>query len=424
MTYPEPERTFVEEPRFLGDGFRVEPDFRDESGAPEYDPDPIGRYPGLGLEPPPRRAVTAAELDDVFDDPEHGEPGRDRLGVHWAWEAILLLALSSVTFALVNGHTGALDTAHIRNLMITATVLGLIALGAGLTLRAGAVNVAIGPTMVVSGLYFGAHGKDGFLTAAGICLLIALSIGIVIALVVVCLHVPGWAASLGAFFGLQIWITHLPSVAILSTRYDPARQGYYWFGAFAFLAVLGGVLGAIRPIRRAVGRFRPVADPADRRGMPAAVLTGLAIVASSLLAGLAGIASTMQNGQFASQDGLVLSGTAIAIALLAGTSAYGRRGGVFGTVLATSLFVLVGYYATVAKYHVDPMALIAGAIGIGLIVTRVVETAGRPRRSTDSDDDSPTSWLGRQQGSWANQLPARTANVDWVDSTDERWGTR
>lgn len=264
MTYPEPDRTFGEESRFLGEGFRVEPDFRNESGAPEYHPDPTSRYTPLAIESSTRRAVTPAELDDVFDDPEHGEPGRDRMGVHWTWEAILLLAVAGVTLAMVSSRSGVLDTPHIRSLMISATILGLLALGAGLTLRAGAVNVAIGPTMVVSGLYFGVHDKDGFFAAAGVALLIALGIGVAIALVVAGLHVPGWAASLGAFFGIQLWIANMPASAILTTRYNPAHQGYYWFGCFAFLSVLGGVLGALRPIRRAVGRFRSVADPAGK----------------------------------------------------------------------------------------------------------------------------------------------------------------
>ena len=44
----------------------------------------------------PGRAASAeapaTALDNVFDDPTHGEPGRDRLGVHVAWELVLLIA--------------------------------------------------------------------------------------------------------------------------------------------------------------------------------------------------------------------------------------------------------------------------------------------------------------------------------------------
>ncbi len=53
--------------------------------------------------PPVPRAVTAAELDGVFDDPIHGEPGRDRFAVHVAWEIVLLVA--AVAMALQLNHS-------------------------------------------------------------------------------------------------------------------------------------------------------------------------------------------------------------------------------------------------------------------------------------------------------------------------------
>jgi ribose/xylose/arabinose/galactoside ABC-type transport system permease subunit len=236
-------------------------------------------------------------------------------------------------------------------------------------------------------------------------------------------HVPGWAASLAAFFGIQVWISFFPTSAVLSTRYDATGQGYYWFGGFALLAVLGGALGMARPVRRSLGRMRPVGDPADRRGTSAAVVTGLAIVASALMAGIAGIASTMQLGETSSSDGVVLTGIGVGIALVGGTSAFGRRGGVFGTLLATALFALADRYVYLHSWRAGEVMLVGVALGVGVLVTRLVEASGRPRR--DGAVDGRTSWVNRQQGSWASQLPARrTDEPTWVDAGDERWGAR
>jgi ribose/xylose/arabinose/galactoside ABC-type transport system permease subunit len=431
MTYPDPDRSS----RFVGEGFRVEPDFRQASGSPEgypeddLDPDteyaPVPATLALGAGPAAaRRAVTAAELDGVFDNPAHGEPGRDRFAVHLLWEAVLLVGAAAMAYAVIHSQSGSLSGVNLRNVMISATIVGLLGLGAGATLRAGAVNLAIGPIMVLSALYFGAHADDGFYQAAGIALLIALACGVAIALAVALLQVPGWAASLAAFFGIAVWVSHMPSVAVLSTRYDAAGQGYYWFGGFAIIALVGSVLGAVRPIRRAIGRLRPVSDPADRRGTTAAVVTGLAIVASALLAGLAGIGSTMQVGSVTSTDGVAWTGTAIAIALLGGTSAFGRRGGIFGTLLATALFALADDYVTLNRWRAGDVIVIAIAFGVGVMVTRLVESTGRPRKGGE-EMDGATSWLGRQQGSWANELPARPSDEPtWVDASDERWGAR
>lgn len=426
MTYPSSDRPS----RFVGEGFRVEPEFRQASGSPEGFPesDLPAEDPYAALDPAPTipttpRAVTAAELDGVFDNPEHGEPGRDRFAVHVIWEIVLLVAGAAVAFELTSSRHGSLSGSNLRTVMVTATIIGLLALGAGITLRAGAVNLAIGPIMVVSGLYFGDHANHGFYPAAGIALLIAFISGLAIALVVGVFHVPGWAASLGAFFGMQVWMTFFPGSTVLTTRYDAVGQGYYWFGGFALLAVIGGVLGMVRPIRRSIGRMRPVGDPADRRGTPATVVTGLAIVGSALLAGVAGIGATMEAGGAATNDGALLTGTGVAIALLAGTSAFGRRGGLFGTLFATVLFALADRYVEIHNWRGGNVIVIASALCIGVLVTRLVESAGRPRR--DGGVDGATSWINRQQGSWANQLPARPADeTTWVDASDERWGTR
>jgi len=416
-----------------GEGFRVEPEFRQASGSPEGYPesdveaeDPYAPFATpLAASPAPTpvpRAVTAAELDGVFDDPDHGEPGRDRFAVHVAWEIVLLVAAAAMALQLNHSQSGSLSGVNLRSLMVSATIFGLLGLGAGLTMRAGAVNLAIGPIMVVSALYFGAHANKGFYPAAGTALVIALICGLAIALVVSVFHVPGWAASLGALFGIQVWISFLPISSSLTTRYDAAGQGYYWFGGFALLAVIGGALGAVRRIRRSIGRNRPVTDPADRRGTPAAVITGLAIVASALMAGLAGIGTTMQTGSASADDGVLATGVGVGIALLAGTSAFGRRGGIFGTLFATALFALADRYVIVHAWRAGEVVVIAIMFGVGVIVTRLVEAAGRPSRGGGSDGG--TTWLNRQQGSWANQLPARSTDPTWVDASDERWGAR
>jgi ribose/xylose/arabinose/galactoside ABC-type transport system permease subunit len=416
MTYPDSDRPS----RFVGEGFRVEPDFRQASGSPEGYPeeDDFAPPPQLALSAAPR-ALTAAELNSAFDDPNHGDPGRDRLGVHVMWEFVLLIAGAGVAWALVSGHRGALSGNSLRDLMVSATIVGLLALGAGVTMRAGAVNLAIGPIMVVSGLYFGQHTSSGFYQAAGVALAIALGCGLVIALIVTIFHVPGWAASLAAFFGIQVWLTYFPSVAPLSTRYNADAQGYYWFGVFAGLALIGGILGAIRPIRRAVGRFRPIADPADRRGVPAAVITGLAIVGSALLAGLAGIATGMRQGLVSNNDGVVLTGIALGVALLGGTSAFGRRGGIAGTLLAAALFTLANQYVYVHEWRAGELTLIAVTLAVGVLVTRLIERLGRPR----GDIEGPTTWV--TPSSWTRELTARPSEEPtWVDASDERWGAR
>src|SRR5207249_3254346 len=119
-----------------------------------------------------------------------------------------------------------------------------------------------------------------------------------IAVAVVGLHVPAWAASLGAGLAIMVWIDSRSGAFQLPNGvYQPKDQAVYWFGGFVLLAFLGGALGSVRGIRRGVGRFRPVGDPAYRRGGGAAAVSVLVLLGSSALAAVAGVLLALQAGR-------------------------------------------------------------------------------------------------------------------------------
>jgi ribose/xylose/arabinose/galactoside ABC-type transport system permease subunit len=440
--------------RFRGEpGFRDEPDFR-VTGVPEdaptlggtssssiYSP---GSYPVSDYGPSPsesslgmsgrRAAPSPAQLDEVFDDPEHGEPGRDRMAVHAIWEVILLLAAAAVIFLLRDTEPAALRGAALQDLLLLAAEIGVVAVAVGLSLRAGAVNLAVGPIAYGAALFFADNSDGGLAVTAGITALLALGVGAAIAVVVTAFHVPSWAASLAAALGLLVWVQQHRPEQVVNGAYDPSAHAWYWFGGFAALALLGGLLGMFKPIRRAVGRFRPVADPARRRGGAAAVLTALAIVGSSILAAGGGVLIALDSRSVSpAADGLALTGVALGAALLGGTSAFGRRGGILGTVLAVVLIVAVVRFAAAEGRALNQLAVAAVTIAVGLIVTRLVEAFGRPRTAIEHDDEpewtpgtnamgGDTGWSSSRTGGWTSQLPARTTDEGW--GVQERWGTR
>ncbi|MDG6100710.1 ABC transporter permease [Dactylosporangium aurantiacum] len=453
--------------RFRGEpGFREEPDFR-SGGVPEdaptlgvsnqsvYTPGSYSASPDYSVPPTEstlglaaRRATpSAAQLDDVFDDPEHGEPGRDRLAVHVLWEMVLLLATASLLFLLRDARPEALRGAELESLLLAGAELGLVAIAMGLTLRAGAANLAIGPIAYASALFFADNSDRGLAMTAGITALVALGVGVVIAVLVVGFHVPGWAASLGVALALMAWIADQNAEKVVQGAYDPHDHALYWLLAVVALGAVGSAVGLIRPVRRAVGRFRPVADPARRRGGGAATITGLAIAGSALLASVAGVLTaldvreiaTTENGMAAA--GLSTTALALGAALIGGTSAYGRRGGVLGTVLAVAAMTVLFRYSTAEQWNISPLAVAGGAIAIGLVVTRLIETFGRPRTAAEeaveeevwtpstastggygaSQAEPDNGWSASRTGGWTSQLPARTTDEDW--GVEERWGS-
>jgi hypothetical protein len=151
----------------------------------------------------------------------------------------------------------------------------------------------------------------------------------------------------------------------------------------------------------------------------AAVVTAGALIGSTVLATLAGVLLAANGSEPVAPDpGLDWTALGVGIALLGGTSAYGRRGGVGGTLLAVALVGLFLAYVEAAGYEVNRWAVAGTALAVGLVVTRLVETYGRPRPTTADTSDpgsggDPTissGWVLPGAGGYDTWPPALPAN--------------
>nr|WP_199737012.1 MULTISPECIES: ABC transporter permease [Micromonospora] len=371
--------------------------------------------------------VPAAVLENVFDDPLHGEPGRDRIAVHVVWEVLLLIGLAVTGWLLWRENPDALRGDGLKSLLVDVAGLGMLVLAAGLSLRAAAVNLAIGPVAVAAALHFAEQGDQGVREALLPALLVAALGGLALGLVVVVLHVPGWAASLGGAAGVIVYIERRTTPVVVQGGYDPRQTAIYLFLGFAAVAVLGGLLGAIKPVRRLVGRYRPVADPARRRGVVAAMVTALALIASTVLAMLGGVLIAANgSGPVAPVTGLDWTVLAVGTVMLAGTSAYGRRGGIFGALFAVGLVEVFLAWAATRGWTISRWAVGGATLGAGLLVTRLVESLGRPRPAgagqvgPPGDGTISAGWAltpsPEPADAWPSVLPVRN-----TDTTVDAW---
>lgn len=408
--------------RYLGEGFRTEPDFRGQaSGSGGYVKDATTSFGAVT-----QAAETASEtavgvtrripnLEHVFDDPSEGEPGQDRMLVHGIWELLLAVALVGLAYLLYRRQPAIFGTG-LRDLLLEVTSLGLVTVAAAVALRAGVPSLSVGAVAVAAGLFYGNYPGDGLLVSLLVVLGLSAAVGAAQGLLVVSVHVPSWAASLGVAMALGVWSAEQDTVTLLGT-YNPAAHAYWWFAGLCALSVVAGLIGVIPSVRRQFGRFRPVADPARRRGGVAALIALGATVVSSMLAGLGGVVLAMADRVARPDDGTVLTALAIGAALLGGTSAFGRRGGIFGTILAVALLTVAVRFAA-ATEHTWPVALVAAvAIVIGLAVTRLVEFFGRPAQRDDDDD-----WVPKVGSAWTTKPAASTSGVGGLWASDEAWG--
>ncbi|XTZ13812.1 ABC transporter permease [Micromonospora echinospora] len=377
----------------------------------------------------------------VPEPPPATESGPDRVAVHVAWEAVLAGTVGILGLLLWLQEPRVLRGDGLRELLVGVVGLGLLALAAGLSLRTAAPNLAIGPVAVAAALHFAEQGDRGTTEAMVPAVVVAVLGGLVLAMFVVLLHVPAWAASLAAAAGLVTYIERRSVPVLVQAHYDPRHNAYQLFAGLLAVAVLGGLFGAIRPVRGLVGRFRPVEDPARRRGTVAALVTGGAVVGSTVLAMLAGVLLAANGAdRVVPEPGLDWTALGVGMALLGGTSAFGRRGGVSGTMLVVVLAGLFFAYVDAAGHEISRWAVAGAALAVGLVVTRMVETYGRPRPATGEppeigpggDPSTSGGWTlsgtgtGTYGGPWPPALPDRSTEdpVDpwgrW-DGERDRW---
>ncbi|MBX6750539.1 MAG: ABC transporter permease [Micromonosporaceae bacterium] len=362
-------------------------------------------------------------LHYVFDDPNDGEPGRDRVLVHGVWELVLALAIAGVGIALTQARPGALAGDQLRDLLLAATVIGLLGIASAVSLRAAVPNLAVGGAAVFAALWVAENADGQWLGPAAVAVGICAAIGLAQGLVVAGLHVPAWAVSLAVLLCFGAWAA-AQSPGAVDIDYTARPDAYLWFAVVSAVSVIGSLFGLSPSLRRGFARFRPVADPARRRSVAAAVIAVVATVVSMVIAAVGGVLIVLIDGApDAAGAAVELTALGLGAALLGGTSAFGRRGGIFGTIFAACLLALVVAWLVEVHPQVTTTAWVsAGAIGVGLAVTRLVERFGRPVLLPPVEEEE--SWMPRVHSLAPTSKPWQPAPTPtgglW--SSDEGWG--
>jgi ribose/xylose/arabinose/galactoside ABC-type transport system permease subunit len=313
--------------------------------------------------------------------------------VHLVWEALLLAAVAVAALAVRSENADVFRGNGLRDLVVTLSVGVLLGTAFALSLRAAVPNLAVGAAAVTAGALTGWLVRErGYELgiAALVTLGAAVALGLALAVVVVGFRAPAWAASLGAALGLYAAVLSLGAGRSLLVPSAPDLRRWAWplLAGVLLVSVGGGLLGLRRGIRDAVGRYRATGDPAAARGGGAGFVAAAALVGSTVLAATAGLLLAFRSGAVVPDDGVTLLAQAAAAALLGGTSAHGRRGGIFGTALAAAFLQLAAVWLGLVE--AEPWtrpALLGGAIVVGLLVGRLVEAAGRPPEEPEEPDE-------------------------------------
>lgn len=256
-----------------------------------------------------------------------------------------------VVFAIALGDKGFLNPNNLLNIVRQTAMIAVMAVAMTLVLSAGEIDLSVGAvaglTSVTVAMTIAAAGP-----IAGVLAGIAtgLAVGVSNGWLTTRVGIPSFLTTLammGIAKGVAMWISATAAVPILST-------GYSWlFGGGAvggipvllFWMLAAAVLGHV--VLRHTGFGRRVL--ATGGGETAARYSGIdtrgikfrVMVLSSLAAALAGMlyAGRLQSGRFQLGEGDELS--VIAACVLGGTSLFGGKGTVIGTVVGALMIGLI-----------------------------------------------------------------------------------
>jgi hypothetical protein len=390
---------------------------------PERDEPALDQTRQLEFTPPPMPAAGDGGPVDPFAGQVHeiAEPAvparapRDRVLFQFIWEGILLLLTLNALFlvyrdadALFGDEFGTLVDALDPHALYLTPVL-LAALAIGLSLRLGAVNLAVPVIAIVVGWI--ARPVDANLWVhAGFVAAAAVVAALVYVLLVAVFRVPPW------FAGLALASAFLASTQAIErfaesrgvdsiAMWDPPN-GVYVFAGAAVLAVAGGLIGLLPGVRDGFSAVKRMADGGERRAGAVFLLLGGTVLSMLLAAGagflmfaytLAPTAETtsLSFGPYGlGSAGVDLQLLAFVAALLGGTSLWGRRGGVLGTVLAV-LAVWAGMVlwnhamieAGEGSWQDDYAPLIdVGILFVAVFVSFALDRLGQPKDAIAPED--------------------------------------
>jgi ribose transport system permease protein len=256
-----------------------------------------------------------------------------------------------LVFAVTLADKGFLNPNNLLNIVRQTAMIAVMAIAMTFVLSAGEIDLSVGAVAglatvtVAMGIAAG-----GPIVGVGAGIATGLAVGMFNGWLTTRIGIPSFLTTLammGIAKGVAMWISATAAVPILS-------PGYSWlFGGgnlgpvpvlLLWMAVLGGI-GHIVLRRSGFGR-RVLATgggetAARYSGIDTKAIKFKALVLSSLAAALAGMlyAGRLQSGRFQLGEGDELS--VIAAAVLGGTSLFGGRGTVIGTIVGALMIGLI-----------------------------------------------------------------------------------
>lgn len=320
------------------------------------------------------------------------EPLRQRLFPNHEWALLILLFVELLLFSLIGENF--FSRANGFEIIRLSVEIGLLALALTPVIITGGIDLSVGSMMGLSAIACGWMWKMAGLPiwlAAALTLLIGLLGGALNALLIAGFKLPPLIVTLGTFSLFRGLAEGITGGVVNYTDFPPEflflGQGY-WLGflppqtlifvaaiIFYFLLLHRTVIG------RSLYAIGFSAEGARFAGIPIKRRIAMVYALSGLAASLAAVVYIAHLGQAKSDAGTGYELIAITAVVLGGTSIFGGRGTVWGTVLGLFAIVILQNGLRLATLPTELAGILTGVLLIATICINRLSTkrqAGTP----------------------------------------------
>src|SRR5437870_10476001 len=318
----------------------------------------------------PQSAIRDLQLD---------APWRERLFPNNEWVLLLVILIEGSIFSVTgNNFLTAANAFEITRLSVE---VGLLALALTPIIITAGIDLSVGSMMGLAAVVLGSLWRDAHLpivAAAAIALLVGIAGGSLNALMIARLRFPPLIVTLGTFSlfrGIAEGVTRgIENYSGFSPRFLFLGQGYV--GGLVptqLFVLLAAIIGYGLLLHRTIiglGLYAIgfSAEGARYAGIPVARRLNLVYALSGLAASLAAIIYVAHLGQAKSDAGTGYELMAITAVVLGGTSIFGGRGTVLGTVLGLFAIVIPQNGLRLSAQPAELAGILTGALLLGTIL--------------------------------------------------------
>jgi len=306
-------------------------------------------------------------------------PWRERWFPNNEWVLVLVILVECAVFSITGSNF--LSTSNAFEISRLSVEIGLLALVLTPIIVSGGIDLSVGSMMGLAAVVLGGLWRDAHLPI-GLAAVIALCIGAVggslNALMISVFRFPPLIVTLGTFSlfrGVAEGLTRgIENYSGFSSRFLSLGQGYVGGIVPTQLFILIVAIGAAawwlhRTIYgRSLYAIGFSSEGARYAGIPVGFRLAVVYILSGLVSSLAAIIYVAHLGQAKSDAGTGYELMAITAVVLGGTSIFGGRGTILGTVLGLFAIVILQNGLRLSAQPAELAGILTGALLVGTIL--------------------------------------------------------